>query len=265
MMTPARIVRLIGIMGLVGWLGMVGWMTKTGQAQNGAQVQPPACQRPKQKVAGKESLPPPPIAPTAVPGPGPAQENSASLSLPKDNGPQAPPPIEPILSATEKAPAMPEPVARAQAAAPPEGLAPGTDDPEQSAQSFVERSQKEAEEHLKALTAEAEQLRSRLAKLDSGIKKWQNLLTALKAAQQGLPALSAALASGAEDPGELEPIKPGTPGPRNDKRVKWASASAGAASTNLQPLPSTESAPPASPVNQPAAAPPAQALSPVPR
>ena len=41
----------------------------------------------------------------------------------------------------------------------------------------MERSQKEAEEHLKALTAEAEQLRTRLAKLDSGIKKWQNLLT----------------------------------------------------------------------------------------
>ena len=37
MMTPARIVRMIGIAGLVGWMGMVGWVAKTTQAQNGGQ------------------------------------------------------------------------------------------------------------------------------------------------------------------------------------------------------------------------------------
>ena len=42
MMTPARIVRLVGIAGLLGWLGMVSWMAKTTWAQNGAQApQPP--------------------------------------------------------------------------------------------------------------------------------------------------------------------------------------------------------------------------------
>ena len=59
------------------------------------------------------------------------------------------------------------------------------EDPELSAQTFVERNQKEAEERLKALTAEAEQLRTRLNKLESGIKKWENLVNALKTAQQG--------------------------------------------------------------------------------
>ena len=37
MMTPTRIVRMIGIAGLVGWMGMVGWVAKTTQAQNGGQ------------------------------------------------------------------------------------------------------------------------------------------------------------------------------------------------------------------------------------
>ncbi len=101
------------------------------------------------------------------------------------------------------------------------------DDPEQSAQSFVERNQKEAEEHLKALTTEAQQLRTRLAKLESGIKKWQGLVNALKSSQ-GQPVVVTS-----EDAGDLEPIKPG--GVRNDKRVKWATATSSAAGAQPQP------------------------------
>ena len=37
MMTPTRIIRMIGIAGLVGWMILVGWVAKTSQAQNGAQ------------------------------------------------------------------------------------------------------------------------------------------------------------------------------------------------------------------------------------
>jgi hypothetical protein len=234
MMTPTRIVRLIGIMGLVGWLGMVGWMVKTSQAQNGGQAPSPALPGPKQEIAGKESLPPPPIAPLASPAP-------------------APPAIEPLSLPTEKAPSMPLPIARAEGANSQDGVTPGHEDPEKAAQSFVERNQKEAEANLKALTTEAEQLRARLAKLDSGIKKWQNLLTALKAAQQGQPLATA------EEPGNLEPIAAGTSGPRNDKRVKWASATSGAAGSSPQPAPANEPPPvtpaPAPAVSQPTAAP----------
>jgi hypothetical protein len=71
----------------------------------------------------------------------------------------------------------------------------------------VERNEKEAEEHLKVLTAEAELLRARVAKLESGIKKWQSLVNALRAAQ-GQPITSTATAPGAEEAGDLEPIKP---------------------------------------------------------
>jgi hypothetical protein len=136
------------------------------------------------------------------------------------------------------------------------------DDPEMSAQSFVERSQHVAEEHLKALTAEAEQLRARLAKLDSGIKKWQNLLSALKAAQHG-QTVTALPESGAEEPRILEPIAQGSTAARADKRVRWASAPATAPGANPQTLPTAEPgvAPPL--VSQPAA--PAQAATAAPR
>ena len=97
------------------------------------------------------------------------------------------------------------------------------DNPEKSAQSFVERNQKEAEAHLKALTAEAEQLRARLTRLESGIKRWQVLVNALRSAQ-GVAA--------ADEPSTLEPVPQTSPGgPRADKKVKWTSANPAPAST----------------------------------
>ena len=71
----------------------------------------------------------------------------------------------------------------------------------------MERNQKEAEDHLKALTAEAQQLRARLAKLESGIKKWQGLVNALKISQEP-PNASTTSTTRADDAGDLEPIKP---------------------------------------------------------
>ena len=118
--------------------------------------------------------------------------------------------------------------------------APSSDDPEQSAQSFVQRNQKEAEDHLSALTAEAQQLRARLAKLESGIKKWQCLVSALKSSQ-GQPVTSTANAPGAEDAGDLEPIKPSQAGgARVDKRVKWATATSAATGAGAQPAPAAD-------------------------
>ena len=99
----------------------------------------------------------------------------------------------------------------------------------------MERNQKEAEDHLRALTAEAQQLRARLAKLESGIKKWQGLVSALKSSQ-GQPVTSTANAPGAEDAGDLEPIKPSQAGgARADKRVKWATATSAATGAGAQP------------------------------
>jgi len=255
MMTPTRIVRSIGIAGLVGWLGMVGWVAKTTRAQNGGQnppTMPPAATKhenlPKAgsevtKPASKDSLEPLPVAP----GPGPSSETETPPAPLDPAAPSAAKPIEPLSPPPpiERDVAAPIGQPSASEAAVPRTLAdhqPASagDDPEQSAQSFVERNQKEAEDHLKALTAEAEQLRARLAKLESGIKKWQGLVNALRTAQ-GQPITSATVAPGAEDAGDLEPIKPGQPGNiRADKRVKWATASgappAGEVDTAVAPV-----------------------------
>jgi len=245
MMTPTRVVRMIGIAGLVGWMGMVGWVAKTTQAQNGGQnppASPPAATKPDDQTK------PAPETPKA-------QSNGAPAPLPvapeADLSPNPPPPlpaeVKPHSAKEESAsppPALGIPAPAQQASAAPESAgirtlpeshpAASTDDPEQSAQSFVERSQKEAEDHLRTLTAEAQQLRARLAKLESGIKKWQCLVSALKASE-GQPIASTANAPGAEEAGDLEPIKPSQAGgARTDKRVKWATATSAATGAGAQ-------------------------------
>ena len=237
MMTPARIVRMIGIAGLVGWMGMVGWVAKTTQAQNGGQnppALPPAATKPDDlPQAGQET-------PKAMDAPAPLPVTSDSgAGLASDKSPPSPllgppPHLEPAESASAP------PVPRRLPALTENQPASSTDDPDQSAQSFVERNQKEAEDHLMALTAEAQQLRARLAKLESGIKKWQGLVNALKSSQ-GQSIASTANAPGAEDAGDLEPIKPNQAGgARADKRVKWATATSPATGASDRPAPAAD-------------------------
>jgi hypothetical protein len=212
MMTPTRIVRLVGIAGLIGWLGMVGWVAKTSRAQNQGQSQPPVAAKETATLPRNDSAPPPIASDSAPPPIPPAPRSSGQPASTSGNSAALSLPVPEATSAT---------VAPDLGAAPPP-VALEADDPEKFAQSFVDRSRKQAEEHLKALTTEAEQLRARLAKLDSGIRRWERLLSALKSAQ-GQSITSTA-------PGEvsdLEPLKPGqTTHGRSDKRVKWASAGA---------------------------------------
>ena len=259
-------------------------MAKTSQAQNGGQTSPPALPALKPDASSKVEtkgapLPPPPIAPvetrspdlpstpspTSAPPPPVSAEPSLALPEPKHDEALAPPPIEPESPAQVRTQA-PEPVIRRIPSAEVSPVA-ATEDPELSAQSFVERNQKEAEERLKALTTEAEHLRTRLNKLESGIKKWENLVNALKTAQQG-PVTSTAVTSGAEDAGDLEPIRPGMPGgARGEKRVKWSNAAgsgntvAGSTAGVQPPAEPTEPAAEPQPVQAPAARP-AQAAAP---
>jgi hypothetical protein len=238
MMTPARIVRLVGIAGLLCWLGMVSWMAKTTWAQNGAQAPQPPPAQPGSALPGAEQATtsaPPPVtpeaakAPVAVPSATPA--NLPLPAIPGDAAPSSGTPVSPYSTS-------PPTLAQEPAAGP-------GDDPEKSAQSFVERNQKEAEEHLKALTAEAEQLRARLTRLESGIRRWQVLVNALRSAQ-GVAA--------ADDPSALEPVPQTSPaGTRKDKRVKWASANP-APTTEVQPAQpavATELAPSSAPAPAP--------------
>lgn len=253
MITPTRIVRMIGIAGLVGWMGMVGWVARTTQAQNGGQDPAPL----PQTATKPESLPeagpeipkaqtknvrePLPAAPDS--GASPASDASpnpppplpaAGTHLAEPSELPSPPPVMRDLAATQQPSSASEPAGpRTLAGSQP--VPSSIDEPEQSAQSFVERNQKEAEDHLRALTAEAQQLRARLAKLESGIKKWQGLVNALKSSQ-GQPTTSTAVAPGAEDAGDLEPIKPSQAGgARVDKHVKWATATSAATGASAQP------------------------------
>ncbi len=252
MMTPIRIVRMIGIAGLVGWMGMVGWVAKTTQAQNGGQnppALPPADTKPEDLTKAAPETPK--ARSNDAPAPLPVAPDSAASSAP-DPSPNPPPPLPPVGKhhaakeeslSTSPALGIPAPTQQASAASEPAGLrtlpesqtAPSIDDPEQLAQSFVERNQKEAEDHLRALTAEAQQLRARLAKLESGIKKWQCLVSALKSSE-GQPIASTANAPGAEEASDLEPIKPSQAGgARTDKHVKWATATSSATGAGAQP------------------------------
>ena len=91
MMTPTRIVRMIGIAGLVGWMGMVGWVAKTTQAQNGGQNPAPL----PQTATMPENLPKEGQETPKV------QSNNAPepLPIPPDSGasskPEPPPPLPP--------------------------------------------------------------------------------------------------------------------------------------------------------------------------
>jgi hypothetical protein len=244
MMTPARIVRLVGIAALLGWLGMVSWMAKTTWAQNGAQAPQPPPALPAPALSRAEQVPasaPPPIAPDETKAP--AAEPStkpANLPPPAIPGDIAPTPGTPVsVNSAALTTQVQEPAASPD------------DNPEKAAQSFVERNQKEAEAHLKALTAEAEQLRARLTRLESGIKRWQVLVNALRSAQ-GVVAV--------DEPSALEPVPPTSPGgPRSDKKVKWTSANPAPASatatTEAQPgaapEPASEPAPVPAPVARP--------------
>jgi hypothetical protein len=110
----------------------------------------------------------------------------------------------------------PPAVAGGAAAAPtPTGSA--NDDPEQNARAFAERSRKEAQDELKKLKEEAERLRTRLGKVEAGIRRWEALLTSLDNSEriaqpedlQPIPKPHPArLEPGADEPyilGELEP------------------------------------------------------------
>jgi len=57
------------------------------------------------------------------------------------------------------------------------------EDPEKVVKVFVEQNKKQAETQLKNLKDEAEKLRTRLQKVEAGIKRWETLLEALKQSQ----------------------------------------------------------------------------------
>ncbi len=127
----------------------------------------------------------PEVKPTAVTGPAPTD--------PEPN------PLPPALPTPSAAPAS---RGTASAAWTPDGM---LADPEGAAKSFVERSQKEADEAISALTKEAETLRARLGKVEAGLARWQAVKESLGSSAAARPGWRS---RGGDAPTILEPASP---------------------------------------------------------
>ena len=167
----SRIPLRLTIAGVIASVALIGWVARNTRAQDGARKEPTPAAPAEDLKPVPASAPldlPPPTAPDATP-----------FQLPST--PVAPPPIDPT------APSL---------------AGPANDDPEKNAQTFVEQNRKVAQDELKKLKDEAERLRTRLAKVEGGIRRWEALLAALenseKSARPAFKPLS-------EVPTELEP------------------------------------------------------------
>jgi hypothetical protein len=137
----------------------------------------------------------------------------------------------------------------------PEGIATGTaetEDPEKSVLSFVEKNRKIAETQLQSLQKEAETLRARLQKVESGMARWQAVVNAFKQSEKAAGTKTTSLdeavpsaVPGADPIGFLEPPA--------DPATQPASASAPPSPTQ-QPAYVPAQPPAALPAQVPAAA-----------
>jgi hypothetical protein len=203
-------------------LFLIGWVTRNSIAQSRPQDPPPST---APGGVPKEASPPASEAvkaepsPVVLPGPDPIpMEKPESPSLKEVPSPEP-------LPSRASAPA-PAPVVVGPDHAPIE-----SEDPEKVAGEFLEQNRKLAETQVKALKEEAEKLRTRLAKVEGGIKRWDRLLEALKRSQGAVESVQAVSNSDDEvvipgerpaslkfqpktetEPTELSPVPPGAQG-----------------------------------------------------
>jgi hypothetical protein len=95
----------------------------------------------------------------------------------KNEPPDAGPPASPLTLPADPGPNGPPPSNLPPAELPQAGPA---DDPMQAVEAFVERSRKEADDSIKALTREAETLRARLQKVEAALERWKGVAEGLK-------------------------------------------------------------------------------------
>jgi hypothetical protein len=151
----------------------IGWVTRSTQAQDGPKSSPS-----QERRDGPQSTL---VAPTP---PGPDGAGQRDLEVPP----------------AREAPPTPIPAELGTAAPSPPG--PANDDPEKNARAFAERNRKEAQDELKRLKDEAERLRTRLGKVEAGIRRWEALLSALENCER-------------TEPPKLQPIPTSLPSPEN--------------------------------------------------
>ncbi len=208
-----RIRILAAIVGLVTLtILLTGRMTRAWQDPTPLNYPPPAS-----SATASTAPVAPPMSPPRVSEAEPAPAASEiPPTLPTSSPAGAPPSLAPSppgdgLQPTPYPAAETTPPPTAPIASPP----PAVNDPIQVVDNFVERSRREADEAIRQLNSEAQELRERLRKVESALARWQRLSRALK---QGNNAPSDLLPSGdvpaldAEKvPTDLSPIPaPGT-------------------------------------------------------
>jgi hypothetical protein len=144
MRSALRLFARLAIAGVAAGVCLIGWMSQTSSAQP---QDPPPLQIERGKNASQD-LPVPTVAEVASP--------SGASAADSDSPP----------SSAEAA----TPMTR-------------DEDPEKTALTFAEDNQKQAEGQLKTLREEEAKLKSRLLKLEAGIKRWESVLVALKQSQ----------------------------------------------------------------------------------
>jgi hypothetical protein len=144
MRSALRLIARLAIAGVAAGVCLIGWMSQTSSAQP---QDPPPLQIDRGKDAPQD-LPVPTVAEVANP-PGQVAADSA----------------QPTPSSEAATPMMRD------------------EDPEKTALTFAEDNQKQAESQLRVLREEEAKLKSRLIKLEAGIKRWESVLVALKQSQ----------------------------------------------------------------------------------
>ncbi len=232
-----RMSTIAGRLALTGTIaGLCLWLTMN-RARSAQDAKPdatpvPAHEEPGQlKPAERKDVSPAPTtvdpSPAAL-APAPATAISApdAVPLPQESELTVPvlnkavsTPVH-VLNPTDSQPPVPQPS---------RGVL-GTDDPEKDAQAFAEQNRKQAEAQLKTLKDEGARLRARLQKVDSGIKRWEALLEALKQSESVSSGEPGRRTSAGEPwrprdpaPGELEDAPPrvkSRPATRSDRPVR---------------------------------------------
>jgi hypothetical protein len=178
--------RLVAALVIAGAI-LIGWVARTTRAQQGSQPSP----SPVPSEAIKPTLE------TPKPFAGPSKDGGASAF-------QEPPATSPMPSNLEPLPAADQSVP--PQSGPPDAAGPGNDDPEKHARAFLEQNRRVAQGELRNLKDEAERLRTRLGKVEAGIRRWEALLAALDHSEKPVTP-GAVPPPGADHPTDLRPLE----------------------------------------------------------
>jgi hypothetical protein len=157
--TAYRLTPRLAIALMLAGVTWIGWVAQSTRAQDSPKATPPEVQ---------PDVPQPPPAPDA-----------SKLTLPDPDG-AAQRDLE--VPPARQAPSTP--IAGEPGTAAPDPAGPEDDDPEKTARTFVERNRREAQDELKKLKDEEERLRTRLGKVEAGIRRWEALLAALDSSER---------------------------------------------------------------------------------